>query len=585
MLFLRNVSLFSPFRPTLAVLLWALPLLPALIGGAVPAHAQPLKRYAVIIVLDGARPDYFHLASMSNLRWLMRQGTTYRNAFAGQLPANTPPGHATVGTGVFPKHHGIQGFWWKDPVTDSVTRPTDTPDLEAGDLERVMSDHGVPSIATEVHATAPSAQVVSVAGHKCYASDAMGGPAANDILCALIYRDRWVAQAMGVHQPPPGAINNPHFDYPIPNPHSGFAPTVEQWSLGGENTWTMRYALWSVHRIHYPRVLMVNLGETDVLGHFANRPHTVMAALMRDFDRSLGQLIQAYRRAGILKRTVFVITADHGMSRVHARVPFHIFDQAIQMAGATKVYLEADTAAAIGLTHVYQARAVALNIAHLGQDAVDATYYKTRVRGVWTYRAAFVQTGVSAAVRRAYLTLTQTQAAADGADVFTVLAPHVTTGDRPINGYHWMGGHLGPQWADQHIPLIIAGSGVRHGVVSSYPARLVDIAPTVEHLLGVGTGPVDGHVLADALRHPTPGEWRVQGRVGAKLGPVVTALEARSGARPSWFHPGRIVALDTPTCSSMASCHPLRFHLILGGAGAATALMAGLAVLLYRRKA
>src|SRR5436305_7194966 len=76
------------------------------------AVSSPAARYAVIIVLDGARPDDFNLVPMPHLRALMRRGTTYTQAFVGQELANTPPSHATIGTGTLPKHHGVQGFLW-----------------------------------------------------------------------------------------------------------------------------------------------------------------------------------------------------------------------------------------------------------------------------------------------------------------------------------------------------------------------------------------------------------------------------------------------------------------------------------------
>jgi arylsulfatase A-like enzyme len=519
---------------------------------AAPSHA-PLSRYAVIMVLDGARPDYFNLARMPNLRWLVRHGTVYKQAFVGQMVADTPPSHATIGSGLFPKHDGILGFWWKDTSTDTMTRPTDTGPVEAGDLERVLTAHHASSIAAQVHAADPSAQVVSVAGHKCYAADAMGGPSANDILCALIYHDRWVAQAMGTHRPPPGAINNSHFDYPIPNPRSGFAPAVEQWNLGGENTWTMNYALWAFRRIHYPRVLMMNLGETDVLGHFARDPRVTMAALMRHYDADLGHLIAAYRAAGILDRTDFIVTADHGMSRVGGRIQFGDLKRAIRMAGARQVFIEADTAADIGISDMRQSRSVALNVARLGGTAIDATYYVTRQNGSLRFRAAYTRPGLSSRLRHAYATLVNTDAPDAGGDVIAVYAPHVTTGDRVANGYHWLAGHLGPQWDEQHIPLIIAGAGVRHGRTSTYPARLVDIAPTVERLLGVPVGQVDGHVLADALVSSTASERAQQARNGAALAPMVAAIRRRSGQAPLWYGArGTIVPLGAqPPCTRM----------------------------------
>jgi arylsulfatase A-like enzyme len=550
------IRMSTPYRVTSQVVLVVL-LCSLLLSGSIQARAQPSRvsapRYAVIMVLDGARPDYFNLASMPNLRWLMQHGTTYNQAFVGQMIADTPPSHATIGSGLFPKHNGILGFWWKDPSVNRMTRPTDPGPVEAGALEWVLTAHGASTIAGQIHATYPHAQVVSVAGHKCYAADAMGGPSANDILCALIYHDRWVAQAMGTHRPPPGAINNPAFDSPIPNPKSGFAPAVEQWNLGGENDWTVKYALWAFHRIHYPRVLMMNLGETDVLGHFAVDPHRVMAALMRHYDRELGQIIAAYRAAGILDRTDFIVTADHGMSRVGARISFDTLKQATQLAGTKQVFIEADTAATLGITDERKSRSVALNVARLGGKAIDATYFATKGRGGPEFHVAYARPGLSARVLHAYDSLVNTEEPDAGGDVIVIYAPHVTTGKRAAHGYQWLAGHLGPQWDEQHIPLIIAGAGVRHGVISSFPARLVDVAPTVERMLGVKLGRADGHVLADALQDPTPRERTEQTRAGAQLFPVVAALRERSGQPPEWTgRKGTIVALGVqPPCTRL----------------------------------
>ena len=491
----------------------------------------PAPRFAVIVVLDGCRPDYLDLVPMPNLRRLMRRGTTYSQAFVGQLIANTPPGHATIGTGVHPKRHGIQGFWWKDPRTNRMTRPTDLSPVEHGLLERVLSEHHVPSIAAAVKAADRHARIVSLSGNKCYAADAMGTASADYILCSEIYHDRWVAQAMGRHQPPSGAINNPHFDSPIPPPMSSLGAEVEQWTLGTETEWIIRYALWAFHRIRYPQVMMLNLPETDVAMHFAGADMSVAATLMKHADQGIGELVAAYHAAGILDRTVFVVTADHGMSVIHSRIPFHIFDQAIAMAGATNVFLEADTAASIGIKEMWKARQVAQNVARLGGEAIDAVYYKTTEHGSWQYHAAYVREHLSPELRQAFLHLANTAASDSGPDVLAIFAPHITTGDRIVNGRHWLAGHLGPQWDEQHIPLVIAGPGVLHGHVSSYPARLVDAAPTVEHLMGVAVQRTDGVVLADALAVSTPRQRAEQAKERSLLLPFVHALKARSGVR------------------------------------------------------
>jgi predicted AlkP superfamily pyrophosphatase or phosphodiesterase len=67
--------------------------------------------YVVLIVLDGARPDYFNVAGIPNVRRLMQNGTHYTNAFAAILESETPSGHVAIGTGSEPLKTGIPCFW------------------------------------------------------------------------------------------------------------------------------------------------------------------------------------------------------------------------------------------------------------------------------------------------------------------------------------------------------------------------------------------------------------------------------------------------------------------------------------------
>ena len=172
---------------------------------------------------------------------------------------------------------------------------------------------------------------------------------------------------------------------------------------------------------------------------------------------------------------------------------------------------------------------MAQNVLRLGGSAVDATYYKVRVQGAWSYRLAASQPGLKPSLLHAFETLADTTASDAGPAVLAIFAPHASARQIVAYGYPWRAGHLGPQWDDQHIPLIIAGPGVKSGLKSSYPARLVDIAPTVEHLLGAPTGKVDGVVLADSLRHAGTAMQGVERDRGATLTPIVKALQKRSG--------------------------------------------------------
>ena len=49
--------------------------------------------------------------------------------------------------------------------------------------------------------------------------------------------------------------------------------------------------------------------------------------------------------------------------------------------------------------------------------------------------------------------------------------------------------------------FIAAGAGVRRGVVLDR-IRLIDIAPTAAHLLGIAAPPVEGRVLREILETP-----------------------------------------------------------------------------------
>jgi hypothetical protein len=82
-------------------------------GRVLPGVPRPSSRLKVVItyVIDGGGwnvlsywPD-----AWPNLRRLMADGANYRNAMMGSFPSVTASAHATIGTGVFPKTHGISG--------------------------------------------------------------------------------------------------------------------------------------------------------------------------------------------------------------------------------------------------------------------------------------------------------------------------------------------------------------------------------------------------------------------------------------------------------------------------------------------
>jgi type I phosphodiesterase/nucleotide pyrophosphatase len=82
-------------------------------GIALPGIGSPATQPRVIVtfVTDGGGWNVLHRwpDAWPNLRRLMREGATYRNAITGSFPAVTASSHATIGTGAFPRTHGITG--------------------------------------------------------------------------------------------------------------------------------------------------------------------------------------------------------------------------------------------------------------------------------------------------------------------------------------------------------------------------------------------------------------------------------------------------------------------------------------------
>jgi hypothetical protein len=81
------------------------------LGPTTPDVERPTPRVVVTFVIDGGGwnvlttwPD-----AWPNLRRLMGEGANFRNAITGSFPAVTACAHATIGTGTFPRQHGITG--------------------------------------------------------------------------------------------------------------------------------------------------------------------------------------------------------------------------------------------------------------------------------------------------------------------------------------------------------------------------------------------------------------------------------------------------------------------------------------------
>jgi len=459
-----------------------------------PASAQllPGPSRAVLIVIDGCGADYLGLCPTPNLDALAARGVRYSDAIVGHVVNDTPAGHATLVTGRLPSCHGVVAHEWHDVVTGDWVHLTGLEAAWDNTLLHAYDGVDVKPLSSLVKQRYPDGYVAAVSCGKFYAAALMGAPDADEYLSF-----------------PPDARRED-------------GPPGEAWDWTYLDTTAITAAI-KVVRDHRPALLMINMPEMDRVGQERGGllAPDVMAAVLSNADRQIGRLVDEYRAQGLLGETVFVVTADHGM--VPSR---HIIDpapikQIIESLG-TKSLPDHQH---IWLSDSSKARYVAEEILRRGLDRLIAVYYRPDGNPGAPYELV-AGPPIGAELDAAYRWLLSTYQGPHGPDV--VLALHEDTVMSQNLRDTQFGLHTGFTWRAQHIPLIIAGPGVRAGVVSDYPARLVDVAPTLSRLLDLGPAPYDGAVLADALADALPSDAAAQLQYGASIRPHRAAMTAES---------------------------------------------------------
>lgn len=516
------------------------------IPGSAPVEEQtPPRHYVVVLVIDAARPMYLNAPRLPHIDALIHNGVVYSRAYVGELESSTPGVHVTLGTGTLPRENGFLGFGWATPDT---RKWVDFRTLLAnGQIDPVLKSLPVPSIAARLHQFMPHAISVAASGHKDYAAVGLGGGVADYVLYGKYAGNHFMPTFL--HAPPPLS------------PAERASLTVKSpLPVGAEDRWAFKYATMVAAHVR-PRLLMMNLPETDTWGHWDGpADHKVFAGLMQNIDRGLGEIEATYRRLGILQQTDFIITADHAMMESRPARNWHTIQQKIVSWGAPIARADG-SAGGVWLQNPAQARMVAEKLAATQPAHVMAIFYRSGPGNDYQYLQAssmkwLVNPQVGAALQR----LADTTAGIHGPDLWVLDREDYTFDSNNVSG-KWKGTHGGATWKVQHIPLILSGPGILKGVRSQYPARSIDIAPTVERLLGLPYIKRDGVILADAFSAPLPGERGPEKALAGPLGAEVTALQAQSqadervGAWPSTAPVYRcsVKGKPNPLCSNSAS--------------------------------
>ena len=525
-----------------------------------PAEA----RYLAVVVVDGCRADYLSATHLPTLSSMMRAGTYFPNAWAGIMESITPACHASIATGRFAKNNGgILGFWWENPTTHqygecanltnnlSTKEPGGQFAIDADSMSQILKQAGTPTMAGLLKEVDPTAKIYAGAGVKFYAADAAGGPDADYV--SYFWNDgpnTYRPVSLPNHALPSGLLDDPALT-------TQTYTSMNYTHPGEQDSLVMDLAVKVIQR-ERPRIVILNLGEIDYpFGHQNGGPLNVeyVRDIMSNADRAMARLMDAYRELGIFEETVFAFLGDHGMVPLHQQVdvgtdihhgglesssPVQV---AAANAGTSIVGADFHTGGFVWIADPAQAFKMATFLDDAKMPGVSAVYFRGESGG----RPQFMPSSATASfvnpeTQRAYGYLLETL---NGPN-----APHVVliypeqTGSLGAGGLYggkpnqWLGDHGGASWGSHAIPLIISGAGVRAGYTSRFPARLVDLAPTFLRLMGVPFPPLDGVILADALRKPLSTEMAGQRVMSAQLTPVVSALKRQ--------HAVDLVALANP---------------------------------------
>jgi arylsulfatase A-like enzyme len=475
-------------------------------------ESAPPQHYVVMLVIDGGKAQYLNFSNLPNIHALMQNGMVYDQAWVGELESSTPGVHVTFGTGTEPRENGFLGFGWATPNT---RRWVDFRTLLAdGQIDPVLKALPVPSVADRLHQFIPGAVSIAASGHKDYATVGLGGGFADYELYGRNTGKQFMPTFM--HAPPPiTAGEKAALTVPAP-----LAP-------GSEDSWAFRYAT-TVARHVRPRLLMINLPDPDTYGHWDGpTDQPVFEKLMQGIDRGVGLIEQTYQQLGILNQTDFIITADHAMMESRGATNWKAVQSAIVASGA-KVVRADGAAGGIWLQNPAQAKQAADRIVATKPQHVMAVFYRSQPGVNYSYTMAspagwLARPQVGAALKY----LVDTTAGIHGPDLWVLYRENYTVDWINVSG-RWKGTHGGATWNVQHVPLVISGPDVRKGVHSDFPARAIDIAPTLERLLGLPAVKRDGVLLADALTDPMPGETAPQKAVASELGADVQMLQLQS---------------------------------------------------------
>jgi hypothetical protein len=289
---------------------------------------SPPPELVVTFVIDGGGWNVLqrYPDAWPNLRRLMRENANFRNAIHGSFPAVTASAHATIGTGAYPRTHGITGHNIRD---GSKVRKS------YGELGHANpGDILVPTLADLWSQETADRAWIGELGYQVWHLGMIGrgGPSRRgDERPVAVYWDEtgdpqdWRVQNEELFRLPramptygafeeyqaafvPNPDRDPRFDPMKPkNIHCCSTPVIRYEGDLVEAT----VASEPVASREAPGLLFINYKSPDYTGHVYGMLDPMTGDALRDVDEQLGRLVEQLE-AMFPGRYALIVTADHG---------------------------------------------------------------------------------------------------------------------------------------------------------------------------------------------------------------------------------------------------------------------------------
>jgi hypothetical protein len=296
----------------------------------VPRAARPgTPRAIVVVVIDGGGWNVLQQwpKAWPAQRRLMRAGTAFTNATVGSAPTVTAPIHATIGTGAYPRVHGIAENTGRLP-----DRSIGDVTMGRGDLSMMRSE----TLAAALERATDDRAWVGMLGHAWWHLTLLGpgDPADRDVAVVWGGGDETFTTNTSLYRLPSylpprsvldrhlreldatdGALDESWYDDTLDEQSYTFTgnPAFAAYQGDAARAIVRREP---IGRDEITDLLFVELKTGDVAGHIWNMLNPEVEAVLRVQDEVLEELVQSLDRRVGRGEYVLAMTADHGQSPV-----------------------------------------------------------------------------------------------------------------------------------------------------------------------------------------------------------------------------------------------------------------------------